>query len=402
MLEKHALLPTFSMKIYRRPVSTLRLVKEANLLDVLLQSLTEADHFQVNRWAHIYKTTLWLVKNIQCIMRHTEVSAYVGQEQSIIRDWLSFVSFVQGMDPRTETEIHQTEEPDNFPAPFILCNYIGNVNPLLVEGAYAKSQETRRDGQLIDKAQRLPQTSLTCSTSAMTPSNVINASDRALPPDDDLTPDREGCPTISASATWLISNCLKTIETCLEPCSVPKEQFEAFRILSLADWPDMELSVSSQETSFHIPLHRIISVFLRTALRTCCGKNGVLEKKASQQSNFFQQILSGASSSGFSFYIMESPLKLRVLCAQVHASMRTDNAAISSCKWYRSAQWSGTGVEADLFLLQCCAALAPPDSLVKRIQKSFGLTNYTSLNPDHDKFSSEHHDYRNTWSLISH
>lgn len=37
------------------------------------------------------------------------------------------------------------------------------------------------------------------------------------------------------------------------------------------------------------------------------------------------------------------------------------------------------GLEIDLFLLQCCAALAPPDLFVKRIQERFGLSNYHSL-----------------------
>lgn len=38
------------------------------------------------------------------------------------------------------------------------------------------------------------------------------------------------------------------------------------------------------------------------------------------------------------------------------------------------------GLESDLFLLQCCAALAPPECFVKTIQERFGLSNYTSLN----------------------
>lgn len=47
---------------------------------------------------------------------------------------------------------------------------------------------------------------------------------------------------------------------------------------------------------------------------------------------------------------------------------------IISC--YRSEQ----GLELDLFLLQCCAALAPPDSFVNRILERFGLSKYLSLN----------------------
>ena len=40
---------------------------------------------------------------------------------------------------------------------------------------------------------------------------------------------------------------------------------------------------------------------------------------------------------------------------------------------------SERGLELDLFLLQCCAALAPPDLYVKRIVERFGLLDYLSL-----------------------
>lgn len=37
------------------------------------------------------------------------------------------------------------------------------------------------------------------------------------------------------------------------------------------------------------------------------------------------------------------------------------------------------GLESDLFLLQCCAALAPPDLFVMRILERYGLMSYLSL-----------------------
>ena len=40
---------------------------------------------------------------------------------------------------------------------------------------------------------------------------------------------------------------------------------------------------------------------------------------------------------------------------------------------------SEQGLEFDLFLLQCCAALAPPDLYVSRILERFGLSDYLSL-----------------------
>ena len=45
---------------------------------------------------------------------------------------------------------------------------------------------------------------------------------------------------------------------------------------------------------------------------------------------------------------------------------------------YRSEQ----GLELDLFLLQCCGAVAPADSYVNKLLSRFGLSSYLSLNSD--------------------
>lgn len=43
-------------------------------------------------------------------------------------------------------------------------------------------------------------------------------------------------------------------------------------------------------------------------------------------------------------------------------------------------RWSEQGLELDLFLLQCRAALAPEDFSVSRVLERFGLSNYLPLN----------------------
>ncbi|KAM0859473.1 hypothetical protein ACQ4PT_047171 [Festuca glaucescens] len=58
---------------------------------------------------------------------------------------------------------------------------------------------------------------------------------------------------------------------------------------------------------------------------------------------------------------------------------KNGDAAILSAEWYRSVQWLEQGLESDLFLLQCCAALSSPEFFVRTIQERFGLSNYTSL-----------------------
>ncbi|KAL8504680.1 hypothetical protein ACS0TY_016023 [Phlomoides rotata] len=172
---------------------------------------------------------------------------------------------------------------------------------------------------------------------------------------------------------------------------------EGLRVLSLSDWPDITYDVSSQEISVHIPLHRLLSMVLRRALKECYGDSGlshvlsasIAESSFVRYGDFLCQILDGAHPCGFSAFLMEHPLRIRVFCAQVHAGMwrRNGDVPILFSEWYRTVRWSEQGHELDLFLLQCCAALAPPDLYVKRILERFGLSNYLSLNLEQ---SSEH------------
>ena len=90
-------------------------------------------------------------------------------------------------------------------------------------------------------------------------------------------------------------------------------------------------------------------------------------------SDSFTHVLGGCHPYGFSAFIMEHPMRIRVFCVEVHAGMwqRNGDAALLSCEWYRSVLWSEQGLKFDLFLLQCCAALAPADLYVNRILDHF-------------------------------
>ncbi|KAJ0962441.1 hypothetical protein J5N97_030269 [Dioscorea zingiberensis] len=172
------------------------------------------------------------------------------------------------------------------------------------------------------------------------------------------------------------------------------KEAETVGLLSLAHWPDIVYDVSSHDISFHIPLHRLLSVLLRKALKYYAGMSGMPKNSLSYPSDahhqeFFKQVLGGFHPCGFSAFVMEHPLRLRVFCAQVRAGMwrRNGDAAIMSSEWYRSVRWLEQGLESDLFLLQCCAALSPPELFVKRIQERFGLSDYTSLHlAEHDEY----------------
>ncbi|CAN8237512.1 unnamed protein product [Cochlearia groenlandica] len=159
-------------------------------------------------------------------------------------------------------------------------------------------------------------------------------------------------------------------------------------ILCLSSWPDIQFDVSSQAISVHLPLHRLLSLLIEKALRICYGESGLHHGVSVghdiTHEEFFSFVIGDFHPYGFSALVMEHVLQLRVFCAQVIAGMwkKNGDSALLSFEWYRSVRWSEQGLELDLFLLQCCGALAPADSYVNKLLNRFGLSNYLSLNPD--------------------
>nr|XP_010937621.1 E3 ubiquitin-protein ligase PRT6 isoform X1 [Elaeis guineensis]XP_010937623.1 E3 ubiquitin-protein ligase PRT6 isoform X1 [Elaeis guineensis] len=516
MLAKYPLLSTFSVQIFTVPTLTPRLVREVNLLGVLLGCLRdiflfcvgEDNRIQVNKWTNLHETTIRLVEDTRYVLSHEEVPKYIAHERpDISRTWIKLLSLVQGMDAlKRATRLHTEEENEHLPAPFGLGHFLGHVNTLLVPGALSvvESKEIKdvigiqglndSDSLRNIKVGRISQE---CSTSSLSSRN--SGLEFGLQYHD-VNIDIRNHLSIPSSAIWLIFECLKALEGCLEPETAPRNnsfssdalnsggynlstlrrklfrrkkstnsnkvyrtsvsreridgdqvptpsklherhghplihgvtdgnsmdvdgtadmytehastsglsddsllevdlgtELEALGLLNMADWPDIVYDVSSQEISFHIPLHRLLSLLLREAMKTCYGETEKLEKaivisslpSSAHHHEFFGQVLGSLQPCGFSAFVMEHPLRLRVFCAQVRAGMwrKNGDAAILSAEWYRSVQWFEQGQESDLFLLQCCAALAPPELFVRRIQERFGLSNFTSLN------LAEHNEY---------
>lgn len=122
---------------------------------------------------------------------------------------------------------------------------------------------------------------------------------------------------------------------------------DALRVLSSSDWPDIQYDVSLQDISVHIPLHRLLALLIQKALRRCFGE--VPDSAGASSANlssaistdFFGNILGGCHPCGFSAFVMEHPLRIRVFCAEVHAGMwrKNGDAAPLTCEWYRSVRW---------------------------------------------------------------
>ncbi|XP_073157617.1 E3 ubiquitin-protein ligase PRT6 isoform X2 [Henckelia pumila] len=438
VFKKYPLLSTFSVQILTVPTLTPRLVEEMNLMDMLLQCLEnifvacarDDGRLQVAKWAPLYETSLRVVEDIRFVMSHAVVPKYLcNSRRDLVKMWMRLLASVQGMNAqKREMGNHIEEENENVHLPFVLCHSISNIISLLVVGAFSVSSnlDTREEGSFgayelecedqdsprLAKVGRLSQesyvSSITGKSSADYESKVM---DRFPGP---------------SSALWLLHECLRSMENWLgldntvgtlgatslktSNCTGQEAGFddhilegegtgelERLRVLGLSDWPDITFDVSSQEISINIPIHRLLSMVLRTALKLCYGESitssflnaGSADQSLARSSDFLGQILEGCHPYGFSAFVMEHPLRIRVFCAEVHAGMwrRNGDAPILFSEWYRSVRWSEQGQELDLFLLQCCAALAPADLFIKRILGRFGLADYLSLKLEQ---SSEH------------
>lgn len=95
---------------------------------------------------------------------------------------------------------------------------------------------------------------------------------------------------------------------------------------------------------------------LQKALGKCYGETaqpGAISANLSSSipCDFFGHILGGYHPHGFSAFIMEHTLRIRVFCAQVHAGMwrKNGDAAILSCECYRSVRWYVNGSMCNLY-----------------------------------------------------
>ncbi|KAJ8570714.1 hypothetical protein K7X08_037686 [Anisodus acutangulus] len=496
VFNKYPLLSTFSVQIFTVPTLTPRLVKEMNLLpmllgclgDILVSCTGEDGKLQVMKWADLYETTLRVVEDIRFVMSHSIVPRYVTHDRrDILRTWMKLLAFVQGTEPqKRETGIHVEEESENMHLPFVLGHSIANIHSLLVGGAFSMSstedaddaffnthtedfedQDSQRHAKVgrlsqessvcsmtgrspLEHASRVPEVkydsfpvsssvlcltfdclraienwlivdntsgpflNILCPKTSSTPGNNFSVLKKTLskfrrgreifksqsPPSNDVRlstsaegyikqyshPSLNGRTTLDSgqSSSQVAARCGHDDST-LEGDNA--SELEALRLLSLSEWPDIVYKVSLQDVSVHIPLHRLLSMVLQRALGKCYGETAQPGASSANLSSsvhydFFGHILGGYHPQGFSAFIMEHALRIRVFCAQVHAGMwrRNGDAAILSCEWYRSVRWSEQGLALDLFLLQCCAALAPADLYIRRILERFELSNYLSFN----------------------
>lgn len=109
------------------------------------------------------------------------------------------------------------------------------------------------------------------------------------------------------------------------------------------EWPSLEFDVSRQDVSFHIPLHRMLALLLRKTLEFHKDSSGNDKNSLDYGDNsFLREILPEKYRvPGFAAVVMEHPLRLQVLCAQVQAGMwrRNGHATGALCELYHTVHW---------------------------------------------------------------
>lgn len=354
---------------------------------------------QVSKWGNLYETTHRVIEDIRFVMSHSTIPKYTTCERrDLSRTWTKLLAFVQGISPqKRETNIHIEEENENMHLPFVLGHSIANIHALLVAGAFSTEDESVStiDKQDIDeqdtlrhaKVGRLSQESSVSSVTARGTS--MDCEPEAVEGNAEII-------SVLSSISWLMFECLRAIENWLKSDDISgshltlnlltsrasnvsgsnffqlKRTLSKFRkgktisagfgahqrdtisagfgdytneleTLSLADWPEIEYDVSSQEISVHIPLHRLLSLVLQRALKRCYGESESSAVSSIKCGDFFGHVLGGCHTYGFSAFVMEHPLRIRVFCSEVHAGMwrKNGDAAILSYEWYRSSSLVG-------------------------------------------------------------
>uniref|UniRef100_A0A0E0BX35 E3 ubiquitin-protein ligase n=1 Tax=Oryza meridionalis TaxID=40149 RepID=A0A0E0BX35_9ORYZ len=401
LLEEYPLMPTFSVQIFTVPTLTPRLVREVNLLGVLLGCLTDLFLSCIGEDGRLQgafsppeqhePTDVTICSTATKSIESSEKQRLakvgrVSQNSSVCNLGCKDSSSVGGLPPPAAWLILQclkaiegwlapgialrgklsfldasSSDPHNFMALLEepLTSNKGKPNTNIAE-VNAKINEEPRPGDIAD----IPES---FSSSVQDPDNLMLIDQIGLPHPSNMAGKRKMHESSNAADTQLHRE--NAISYTMTDGSLlyahPDSRIEELGIINTVGWPHVVFDVSSQETSFHIPLHRMLSFLLRKAMGKCFGED----------------VLRGCEPYGFASIVMEHPLRLRVFCAQVRAGMwrKNGDAAILSAEWYRSVQWLEQGLESDLFLLQCCAALSSPELFVKTIQERFGLSNYTSL-----------------------
>lgn len=166
-----------------------------------------------------------VMADLKFVTSHVVVSKYATHEhRELSRSWLILMTFAQGMNRiKRETGIHIEDDNEYMHLFFVLGHSIAVIHSLLVTGTYSAANDKEienegttkagldkcdGDGERYAKVGRLSHEDSVCT--AMVSSS---SSDSSIVPENKIDPFRARLPS---SAIWLIRECLKVLETCVE------------------------------------------------------------------------------------------------------------------------------------------------------------------------------------------
>ncbi|XP_068083669.1 E3 ubiquitin-protein ligase Ubr3 isoform X2 [Anabrus simplex] len=156
-------------------------------------------------------------------------------------------------------------------------------------------------------------------------------------------------------------------------------------LTALQDWLDAvnfthPNTTDSLQVSFHLPLHRYLSVFMCQAIR--------------HQGLLLHEVLPPRDVLAL---IMMHPLRVQVAFYEILSGMWVRNGLQikGQAMTYIQCNFCNSMVDADLYLLQVCATQLPPEAFLSTIFDKFHVMDWMSLAPytaSHSSFMDGEHD----------
>ena len=131
---------------------------------------------------------------------------------------------------------------------------------------------------------------------------------------------------------------------------------------SIANLPEYDVSV--RPVTFHIVLHRVFACFLHESIAKCNVSAAEVVRTSSAQ-----------SAEDFVVRLVEHPMRILMMVAQVRAGMWVRNGymSIGQCTIYRNSYFAGYFFDMDVFLLQTAAVLLTPARFIALIAARWHL-----------------------------
>ncbi|GAB1601060.1 E3 ubiquitin-protein ligase UBR3-like [Argonauta hians] len=124
--------------------------------------------------------------------------------------------------------------------------------------------------------------------------------------------------------------------------------------------------VSDRQLAFHLPLHRYLAVFLAYAIQHQAIPTSELLPSSAKLKN-----------------LLMFPLRIQAGIAEINANLWLRNGLQikGQAMTYVQCHFCYSMLDADLYLVQVCAAHLPPNEFVRIIIESFHLSSWLSFNP---------------------